>query len=85
MKEFKALTESQLELLDVKIGQIQNTLKQIQLLQTQNTERIERMKSELGIPAKESRQWQFSKNGKNFEREKPVKKTIPKKGKKDKE
>jgi len=78
MKEFKALTESQLELLQTKVQQIQAVLKQAQVLQNQNAARVERMKAELAIPAKEAKEWQFSKDGKKFEREKKIKKTTVK-------
>ena len=84
MKEFKALTESQLELLQTKVQQIQNLMQQAQLLQNQNAARVERMKTELAIPQAEAKEWQMSKDGKGFEREKEVKKTTVKgrKGKK---
>ena len=78
MKEFKALTESQLELLQTKVQQIQAVLKQAQVLQNQNAARVERMKAELAIPAKEAKEWRISKDGKGFEREKRVKKTTVK-------
>ena len=78
MKEFKALTESQLELLQTKVQQIQGVLNQAQALQNQNAARVERMKAELAIPAKEAKEWQFSKDGKKFEREKKIKKTTVK-------
>jgi len=84
MKEFKALTESQLELLQTKVQQIQNLMQQAQALQNQNAARVERMKTELAIPQAEAGQWQMSKDGKGFEREKQVKKTIPNNGKKGK-
>ena len=70
MKEFKALTESQLELLQTKVRQIQNLMQQAQSLQNQNAARIERMKVELAIPAKEAKEWRMSKDGKGFERDK---------------
>ena len=84
MKEFKALTESQLELLETKVQQIQVVLNQAQVLQNQNSVRIERMKIELDIPQQEAKEWQMGKDGKGFEREKEVKKTTVKdrKGKK---
>jgi len=78
MKEFKALTESQLELLQTKVRQIEVVLNQAQALQNQNAARVERMKAELAIPAKEAKEWQFSKDGKKFEREKKIKKTTVK-------
>jgi len=83
-QKFKALTESQLELLQTKIRQIQNVLDQASALQKNNTVRVERMKTELGIPQAEAKEWQMSKDGKGFEREKQVKKTTVKdrKGKK---
>lgn len=84
MKEFKALTVTQLELLEVKVIQIRTVLNQAQDLQNQaqdlqrkNAGRIERMKTELGIPAKEAKGWRFSKDGKKFEREKQIKKKLP--------
>ena len=83
MKEFKELTESQLELLQTKVQQIQNLMQQAQALQNQNAARVERMKTELAIPAKEAKEWQFSKDGKKFEREKKIKKTTVK-GREDK-
>jgi len=76
MKEFKALTESQLELLHMKNMQIQDILNQATALQRNNMKRIERMKIELGIPELEAKQWRLSKDGKGFEREKPIKKTT---------
>jgi len=84
MKEFKALTESQLELLETKIRQIDDVLNQATALQRNNMERIERMKIELGVPEPEAMKWQLSRDGKGFEREKPIKKTTVKgnKGKK---
>ena len=93
MKEFKALTESQLELLEMKvavikevINQSQNIMNRATALQRENSARIERMKAEPGldIPEAEAGQWQLSKDGKSFEREKWVKKTTVKdrKGKK---
>jgi len=78
MKEFKALTESQLELLHMKNMQIQDILNQAQTLQKQNMARIERMKIELDILPAEINQWQFSKDGKGFEREKPIKQATVK-------
>ena len=84
MKEFKALTESQLELLQTKVRQIQTVLNQASALQKNNMARIERMKVELGIPQQEAKEWQMGKDGKGFEREKQVKKTIPNNGKKGK-
>ena len=84
MKEFKKLTESQLELLHMRNMQVQNLLQQAQTLQNQNMQRIERMKIELDIPENEIGQWRLSKGGKTFEREKKIKKTIPNNGKKDK-
>jgi len=69
MKEFKALTISQLELLETKVRQIDDVLNQATALQRNNMERIERMKVEL---------WQLSRDGKGFEREKPIKKTTVK-------
>jgi hypothetical protein len=93
MKEFKPLTESQLELLEMKVMQIQDVTNQAQnimdqatALQKQNMNRIERMKSEPGvdIPEVEIEQWQLSKDGKNFEREKEIKKTTIKGNKKKK-
>ncbi len=78
MKEFKELTESQLELLQTKVRQIEVVLNQAQALQNQNAARVERMKAELAIPAKEAKEWQFSKDGKKFEREKKIKKTTVK-------
>jgi len=84
MKEFKALTESQIELLHMKNMQVQNLLQQARTLQNQNMQRIERMKTELDIPAQEAKTWQLSKDGKNFEREKQIKKTTAKDNKKRK-
>ena len=84
MTEFKALTESQLELLQTKVQQIRNLMQQAQALQNQNAARVERMKTELDIPAKEAKEWRISKDGKSFEREKWVKKAFPSKGKKGK-
>jgi len=78
MKEFKALTESQLELLETKVRQIDDVLNQATALQRNNMERIERMKVELGIPEPEAKQWQLSRDGKGFEREKEKKKTTVK-------
>ena len=78
MKEFKALTESQLELLETKVRQIDNVLNQATALQRNNMARIERMKIELGIPGSEAKQWRLSNDGKNFEREKPIKPTTVK-------
>jgi len=78
MKEFKALTESQLELLETKVRQIDDVLNQATALQRNNMERIERMKVELGIPEPEAKQWQLSRDGKGFEREKEIKKTTVK-------
>jgi len=78
MKEFKALTISQLELLETKVRQIDDVLNQATALQRNNMERIERMKVELGIPEPEAKQWQLSRDGKGFEREKPIKKTTVK-------
>ena len=69
MKEFKALTESQLELLQTKVQQIQAVLNQAQVLQNQNSVRIERMKIELDIPQQEAKEWQMGKDGKGFERD----------------
>jgi len=82
MKEFKALSESQLELLHVKNMQVQNLLQQARTLQNQNMQRIERMKAELDIPESEAKTWQLSKDGKNFERDKQIKKTTVKDKKK---
>ena len=84
MKEFKELTESQLELLQTKVRQIEVVLNQAQALQNQNAARVERMKAELAIPQAEAKEWRISKDGKGFEREKEVKKTTVKgrKGKK---
>ena len=84
MKEFKALTESQLELLQTKVRQIEVVLNQAQALQNQNAARVERMKAELAIPQAEAKEWRISKDGKGFEREKRVKKTTvrDRKGKK---
>ena len=84
MKEFKALTESQLELLQTKVRQIEVVLNQAQALQNQNAARVERMKAELAIPQAEAKEWRMGKDGKGFEREKQVKKTTVKdrKGKK---
>ena len=78
MKEFKALTESQLELLETKVQQIQVVLNQAQALQNQNAARVERMKTELAIPQEEAKEWRISKDGKGFEREKKIKKTTVK-------
>jgi len=78
MKEFKPLTESQIELLHVKNMQVQNLLGQARTLQNQNMQRMERMKVELDIPENEAKTWQLSKDGKSFEREKEVKKTTVK-------
>jgi len=78
MKEFKALTESQLELLQTKVQQIQNLMQQAQALQNQNAARVERMKTELAIPQAEAKEWRMSKDGKGFEREKKIKKTTVK-------
>ena len=72
MKEFKTLTESQLELLEVKVRQIEVVLNQASVLQKNNMARIERMKVELGIPQAEVKGWQLSKDGKGFEREKKI-------------
>ena len=84
MKEFKPLTESQLELLHVKNAVIQEVLKrarevanQATDMQNKNMQRMERMKVELGIPEPEAKTWQLSKDGKNFEREVKIKKDIP--------
>ena len=74
MKEFKALTESQLELLQTKIRQIEVVLNQATVLQKQNSARVERMKTELAIPQAEAKEWRMSKDGKGFEREKEGKK-----------
>jgi len=84
MKEFKALSESQIELLHMKNMQVQSLLQQARTLQNQNMQRIERMKVELDIPENEIKQWQLSKDGKNFEREKQIKKTTVKDNKKKK-
>jgi len=78
MKEFKALTESQLELLQTKVRQIEVVLNQAQALQNQNAARVERMKAELAIPQAEAKEWRMSKDGKGFEREKKIKKTTVK-------
>jgi len=78
MKEFKALTESQLELLEMKvavikevINQSQNIMNRATALQQENSARIERMKSEPGldIPQAEAKEWRMSKDGKGFERD----------------
>ena len=83
MKEFKELTESQLELLQTKVRQIEVVLNQAQALQNQNAARVERMKAELAIPQAEAKEWRMSKDGKGFEREKKIKKTTVK-GREDK-
>jgi len=57
MKEFKTLTESQFELLETKVRQIDNVLNQATALQRNNMARIERMKIELGIPGSEAKQF----------------------------
>jgi len=93
MKEFKALTESQLELLEMKvavikevINQSQNIMNRATALEQENSARIERMKSEPGvdIPKDDAWKWRMSTDGKSFEREKEIKKTTVKdrKGKK---
>jgi len=66
MKEFKALTESQLELLQTKVQQIQAVLKQAQVLQNQNAARVERMKAELAIPARKLKNGNLARTVKNL-------------------
>ena len=73
-KNIKKLTESQLELLQIKSQQIQTVIKQAQALQNNNDKRIERMKVELGIEEGDCKDWRISKDGKSFEEiEKPKK------------
>jgi len=84
MKESKPLSESQLELLETKSQQVRIVLNRAQDLQRQQQQRIERMKIELDIPENEIKQWQVSKDGKAFEREKQIKKTTVKDNKKKK-
>ena len=66
MKEFKALTESQLELLETKVQQIQVVLNQAQVLQNQNSVRIERMKIELDIPQQEAKNGRWVRMGRDL-------------------
>jgi len=91
VKEFKPLTESQIELLHMKNMVIQEVLKrarevanQATDMQKKNMQRMERMKVELDIPENEAKTWQMSKDGKSFEREKQIKKTTVKDNKKKK-
>lgn len=95
MKENKALTESQLELLAIKSRQLIAFINQFESAQKEGKRRLDKMeeetvnrirvmKVEVGILEMEIDQWNLSTDGKSFWREKKVKKTTAKgsKGKK---
>jgi len=83
----KELLESQRELLNIKINQINQVQQQLDRMRIEFSKTIARMKEELGIPRKELGEWEFDKSERYFVRKKMLKmpeKTIPKKKDKDK-
>jgi len=83
----KELLESQRELLNIKVNQINQVQQQLDRMRIEFSKTIARMKEELGIPRKELNEWEFDKTERYFVRKKTLKvpkQEIPKKKDKDK-
>jgi len=83
----KELLESQRELLNIKVNQINQVQQQLNRMRIEFSKTIARMKEELGIPRKELNEWEFDKSERYFVRKKMLKvpeETIPKEKDKDK-
>jgi len=72
----KELLESQRELLNIKVNQINQVQQQLNGMRVEFSKTIARMKEELGIPKKELNEWEFDKSERYFIRKKTLK--IPK-------
>jgi len=72
----KELLESQRELLNIKVNQINQVQQQLNRMRIEFSKTIARMKEELGIPKKELNEWEFDKLERYFVRKKTLK--IPK-------
>jgi len=78
----KELLESQRELLNIKVNQINQVQQQLDRMRIEFSKTITRMKEELGIPKKELNEWEFDKTERYFVRKKMLKapkEEIPKK------
>jgi len=62
----KELLESQRELLNIKVNQINQVQQQLNRMRIEFSKTIAKIKEELGIPLKEQNEWEFDKSGKCF-------------------
>jgi len=62
----KELLESQRELLNIKVNQINQVQQQLNGMRIEFSKTVTRMKEELGIPKKELNEWEFDKTEKCF-------------------
>jgi len=69
----KELLESQRELLNIKVNQINQVQQQLDRMRIEFSKTIARMKEELGIPRKELGEWEFDKTERYFVRKKMLK------------
>jgi len=76
MSNKKELLESQRELLNIKVNQINQVQQQLDRMKIEFSKTIARIKEELGIPRKELGEWEFDESEKYFIRKKILK--IPK-------